>query len=161
MENATNTKKMLGTMLNFAVNKHANRTDRGGNPYALHPIAVMHLLNTQDEELMCIALGHDLVEDEGVTYKELAEIGMSERVVNGIRCLTKQQGETYEEYKQKVKSNMDAVRVKMCDIQHNMDLRRLKGIRPKDLERSSRYQIFYFELEEIVRGLSVILGGSK
>ena len=91
--------EMLDKMLVIATNAHHGQFDRGGNPYILHPLKVMHYLKSDDEELMCMALGHDVIEDTKVTYAELREAGISERVIKGIRALTKQPGQTYEEYK--------------------------------------------------------------
>jgi (p)ppGpp synthase/HD superfamily hydrolase len=142
--------EMLSAMLVLATNTHNGQFDKGGVPYILHPLKVMHYLKSDDEELMCIALGHDLVEDHGkvVTYHLLREMGFTERVIDGIRCLTKVPGETYEEYKAKVKSNIDAIRVKMADLRHNTDIRRLKGTTEKDIKRTIQYHNFYMELKE-------------
>lgn len=142
--------ELLNKMLVLATNSHANQYDKGGKPYILHPLAVMYMLETQDEELQCIALGHDVVEDCGVTYTQLRELGFTERVIEGIRCLTKVPGEAYEEYKAKVKGNIDAARVKVCDLRHNTDLRRLKGVSPKDMARMERYFVFYVELTTLL-----------
>ena len=59
----------LDRMLLLATTAHAGQFDRGGKPYILHPLAVMHLLGTTDEELMCIAVGHDIIEDTKTTYQ--------------------------------------------------------------------------------------------
>lgn len=144
--------EMLGRMLVLATNAHAGQFDRGGNPYILHPLKVMHYLKSDDEELMCIALGHDVVEDTGVTFKELREAGMSERVINGIRDLTKIPGQTYEEYKKGVFSNTDAMRVKLADLRHNTDVRRLKGVTEKDLARMAKYHQFFMEIKARLNG---------
>ena len=107
--------KQLALMLQLCTVGHAEQYDKGGNPYALHPIRVSQYLHTRDFELMCIALGHDLIEDkckyngELITFQMLRDLGFSERVVEGIRCLTKLPGETLREYIEKVKSNIDAV----------------------------------------------------
>lgn len=138
---------MLNKMLILMVNAHAGQYDRGGNPYALHPLKVMHYLKSDDEELQCIALGHDVIEDTSVTYKDLRDAGISERVIAGIRALTKQPGQTYEEYKEGVFANPDAMRVKMADLRHNTDIRRLKGVTEKDIARIAKYQTFYMEIK--------------
>ena len=139
--------EMLGKMLLLATNAHAGQYDRGGRPYILHPLKVMHYLKTDDEELQCIALGHDVIEDTKTSYKDLFEAGMSVRVVAGIRALTKLPGDTYDEYKERVFQNEDAMRVKLCDLRHNTDIRRLKGVTEKDLERIAKYQRFYLEIQ--------------
>ena len=139
--------EMLDAMLVLATKAHSGQFDRGGNPYILHPLKVMYYLKTTDEELMCMAVGHDVIEDTTVTYKDLLEAGMSERVVAGIKALTKVPGETLEEYKEKVFSNIDAMMVKRADLRHNTDIRRLKGITEKDVQRMVKYQTFYMEIE--------------
>jgi (p)ppGpp synthase/HD superfamily hydrolase len=138
--------KMLEQMLIMMVNAHSGQFDRGGRPYALHPLKVMHYLRSEDEELQCIALGHDIIEDTSVTYRDLVEAGMTGRVVEGIRALTKQPGETLEEYKARVFANSDAMLVKQADLRHNSDIRRLKGVTQRDIERTARYHEFYVEI---------------
>lgn len=139
--------EMLGKMLVIATNAHAGQFDRGGNPYILHPLKVMHYLKTDDEELMCMALGHDVIEDTNVTYKDLRDAGISERVIAGIKALTKVPGQTYDEYKEGVFANKDAMQVKMADLRHNTDIRRLKGVSEKDVARMVKYQLFYSEIK--------------
>ena len=143
--------EFLSSMLLLATTRHHGTFDKGGKPYILHPLRVMHRLRTEDEFLQCIALGHDLVEDCGVTYQQLRDAGMPERVVEGIRCLTKVPGETEEEYRARVESNWDAVRVKMEDLRDNSDIRRLKGVEQKDVERLQRYHTFWLRLREVVQ----------
>lgn len=143
--------ELLNKMLVLATNAHAGQFDKGGIPYILHPLKVMHYLRgfggEVDEELQCIALGHDIVEDTDVTYRQLAEEGFTERIINGIRALTKVPGETYDEYKEKVFASEDAMRVKMADLRHNTDIRRLKGVTEKDIARAAKYQMFYLEIQ--------------
>lgn len=103
-------------------------------------------VKSEDEELQCIALGHDVVEDTDVTYKDLKEAGMTDRIINGIRALTKVPGQTYEEYKEGVFANVDAMKVKLADLRHNTDVRRLKGVSEKDIARMEKYHRFYLEL---------------
>lgn len=143
----------LNKMLVLATNKHAGQYDKAGKPYILHPLAVMYLLQTEDEELQQIAIGHDLAEDTGVTWQDLRELGISERVIDGIRCLTKIPGESYDEYKAKVKSNPDSIRVKLADLSHNTDIKRLKGVSEKDMARMKRYFDFYLELQSEIQNL--------
>ena len=139
--------EMLGTMLVIATNAHSGAFDRGGSPYILHPLKVMHYLKSDDEELMCIALGHDVIEDTSVTYKDLRDAGISERVISGIRALTKVPGQTYDEYKESVFASEDAMRVKMADLRHNTDIRRLKGVSEKDIARMAKYHQFFMEIK--------------
>jgi len=140
--------EMLDKMILLATNAHHGQFDRGGNPYILHPLAVMQILQTVDEELQCIAIGHDVIEDSAITFQDLRDLGFTDRIVDAISALTKQNGQTYEEYKDNVFSNRDAMLVKMADLQHNSDIRRLKGVREKDIARMVKYQVFYMEIRE-------------
>lgn len=138
--------ELLSRMISLATERHAGQFDKGGRPYILHPLTVMHRLRTDDEELQCIAIGHDLIEDTNVTGAELREIGFSERVIAGIQDLSKWENQTTEEYRARVKANPDARRVKIEDLRHNSDIRRLKGVTEKDVKRMVRYHEFYLEL---------------
>jgi len=139
--------ELLNKMLVLATNAHASQYDKGGKPYILHPLKVMHYLKSEDEELQCIALGHDVIEDTKVTYVQLRELGITDRIIEGIRALTKIPGETYDEYKERVFANEDAMRVKMADLRHNTDIRRLKGVTEKDIARVAKYHMFYLEIQ--------------
>lgn len=142
--------EMLDKMLVLATTRHSGQFDRGGNPYILHCLKVFYYLKSSDEELQCIALGHDLVEDTNTTYSELRELGFTERVIDGIRGMTKTPGETNSEYMGRIKANKDCILVKLCDLRHNSDIRRLKGITTKDIERIKKYHEMYLELKELV-----------
>ena len=139
--------EMLDRMLVLCTNAHHGQFDKGGRPYILHPLRVMSFLKTDDEELQCMALGHDVIEDTKTTYADLREAGISERVIEGIRALTKVPGETYAEYKERVFANPDAMQVKLCDLRHNSDIRRLKGVTEKDIARITKYHTFYLEIQ--------------
>lgn len=140
--------EMLNTLLVLAVTGHAGQYDKAGKPYILHCLAVMHKLGSDDEELNCIAVGHDLFEDTDITAAELKEKGVSDRVIQGIKNLTKIPGETNDEYMLRVKSSIDSIKVKMSDLEHNSDIRRLKGLTEKDFKRLVKYNFMYADLKE-------------
>ena len=141
----------LNKMLVLVTTEFDGIFDKGGVPYVLHCLKVMHYLKSDDEELQCIALGHDLIEDrKNITYALLREMGFSDRVISGIAALTKIPGESADEYLAKVIANKDAIRVKLADLRHNSDIRRLKGITPKDQARIAKYHQMYLVLKELV-----------
>ena len=39
------------------------------------------------------------------------------------------------------------MRVKLCDLRHNTDVRRLKGVTDKDIARMAKYHLFYMEIQ--------------
>ena len=122
--------------------------DKGGNPYILHPLKVMHLLESDDEELNVIAVLHDSIEDSDVTCAYLAENGMSQRVIDALFLLTKQRGQTQEEYLNGILASEDAMKVKLADLRHNTDIRRLKGVTEKDIRRVEKYHNMYLQIKE-------------
>jgi hypothetical protein len=65
--------------------------------------------------------------------------------------MTKLPGQTHEEYKQQIFANKDAMRVKMADLQHNSDIRRLKGVTEKDIARMAKYHVFYLEIRSQIK----------
>lgn len=145
--------EMLSKAIHLATNAHHGQFDKGGNPYILHPFAVMTLLDSQDEELMCIALLHDVIEDTKTTFQDLRDLGFSDRVIDAIRLVTKMPGQTHAEYKAGVLSNVDAMLVKKADLTHNSDIRRLKGITEKDIDRMAKYHLFYLEIQAKLQGV--------
>lgn len=142
--------ELLNKMLVLTTTEFSGIFDKGGAPYILHCLKVMYYLKTDEEELQCIGLGHDLVEDTDVTYVQLRDMGFTERVIEGIRAMTKIPGETNDEYMARIKANHDAIRVKLCDLRHNSDIRRLKGVTAKDVARIEKYHKMYLELRELV-----------
>ena len=142
--------EMLNKMLVLTTNKFNGVFDRGGAPYILHCLKVMYYVKSDDEELQCIALGHDLIEDTDVTYADLRDMGFTERVIVGIRAMTKVPGETNDEYLERIKVCPDAVRVKLADLRHNSDIRRLKGVTEKDIKRIEKYHKMHLVLRELI-----------
>jgi (p)ppGpp synthase/HD superfamily hydrolase len=144
-------KSVLATAIMIAAQKHCSQFDKGGMPYILHPLKVMHYLKTDDLELMAIAVLHDVVEDTPTTFKYLADMGISQRVLDGVRLLTKHPGETNEEYLDGIKTSKDAMLVKLADLRHNTDIRRLKGVTQKDAERLDKYVKMHHEITQFLK----------
>lgn len=139
---------MLASAISLTATSFYNKLDKGGEPYILHCLKVMHNLNSTDRELQCIAVMHDLIEDTDVSYHELREMGYTSRIIEGVRCMTKIRGQTPQEYFEQVVSNRDSILVKLADLRHNSDIRRLKGVTEKDFQRIQKYQLMYTKLLE-------------
>ena len=130
---------MLGTAIKLAATVHENQRDKGGNAYILHPMRIMMRLRTVDEELMEIAILHDVVEDSTITFTALQELGFSPRVLTALALLTHAPSEPYDDYIKRIATNKDATRVKLEDLRDNSDVTRLKGLREKDFKRLEKY----------------------
>ncbi|WP_033839170.1 hypothetical protein [Mesorhizobium loti] len=144
-------KHVISQAIAFAVRCHQGQFDKAGQPYILHPLKVMYLLKSDDEELMSIAVTHDTIEDcfadDEKGFSELQYVGMTPRVIAGVRLLTKNPQQSYEDYIAAILTSRDAICMKMTDVRHNMDLRRLKGITEKDLTRIAKYTVTYHKLK--------------
>ena len=141
-------KSILAYAIAFASECHKDQLDKGGKPYILHPLRMMMRLRTNDEELMAIAVLHDVVEDCGVTYGQLKQLGMTDRVIEGVKFLTKVEGITYEQFIVNMTNNIDAMLVKREDLRDNSDITRLKGITEKDVARMQKYMRAFKFLDE-------------
>ncbi|GAA6382272.1 HD domain-containing protein [Intestinibacter bartlettii] len=130
--------------LELAVEKHKNQTDKAGNPYILHPLHVMENVNSKEGKI--VAILHDIIEDTDVTEDYLLKIGLSKRIVDAVVALTRSKDMDYQEYIKNLSSNPLAKEVKLADLEHNMDLKRLPTLEEKDLERNRKYQIAYHYL---------------
>ena len=129
----------LERAIGIAVQAHKGTSDKGGSPYILHPLAVMHNLDTDDEKIVGVL--HDVVEDTQWTFEKLLDEGFSVTVVDALRSVTKQEGgEDYFDFIQRAKKNPLGRKVKIADIQHNMDVTRIKVISDKDATRLNKYK---------------------
>lgn len=137
----------LGTAIGIASICHHDQTDKAGKAYILHPLRMMMRLRTDDEELMCIAILHDSIEDSELTLDDLRLLKMSERIIEGVDSLTRRDGETYEDFIERCGQNRDGRLVKIEDLRDNSDITRLKGLRPKDHKRMDKYMKAYTYLK--------------
>jgi (p)ppGpp synthase/HD superfamily hydrolase len=130
---------LLEACIGVAVEAHAGQLGRDDRPYILHPLQVMLQMDTEDE--MMVAVLHDALEDSGLTGQDLASLGLPEAVLEAVALLTHDREELdYESYVRRLRSNPLARKVKLADLAHNMDLRRLPDPGPADLRRLQRYR---------------------
>ncbi len=141
-------KNVLASAIALAATAHEDQIDKGGKAYILHPIRMMMRLRTNDEELMAIAILHDVVEDSDISTKDLIELGYSVRIIAGVDALTRQDDETYDQFIKRCAQNRDAKLVKREDLRDNSDITRLKGLRQKDFERLEKYSRAFIYLSD-------------
>ena len=139
--------EQLGLAITIAVQAHDGQFDKGGFPYILHPLHLMHRLK-YDLQLATIAMLHDVVEDSDITINDLEKLGFSGRVLSALYILTHERKHTYDEYLYYITKNFDAIRVKRKDLEHNSDITRLKGVTDKDLKRMEKYHKAFMYLGE-------------
>lgn len=122
----------------IAAEAHAGQSDKGGAPYILHPLRVMMAVGPRNHGI--VAVLHDVLEDcPDWTPARLESEGFSPILIDALVALTKQRGESYDAFIQRVKRNPIATRVKLADIADNSDLSRLQNPTEKDYARLEKY----------------------
>lgn len=129
---------MLNKAIEIAAIAHTGQFDKAGEPYILHPLRVM--LSCKDEGERICAVLHDVVEDSGIGFDDLRREGFSETVIEVLDCLTKRDGESYDDFIDRVLENKTACHVKLADIKDNMDLSRIAQPTEKDRQRIKKYE---------------------
>jgi (p)ppGpp synthase/HD superfamily hydrolase len=133
-------KPTLEDTLILACVAHRGQFDKAGQPYILHPLRVMADLGVASEDERHVALLHDVIEDSGLKLDALRGMGYSEAVLEALQLVTKIEGEDYQSFIQRLAPNPVARRVKLADLQDNMDLSRIANPQPEDYERLKKYQ---------------------
>ena len=133
-----------------------HKPDKGGSAYILHPLRMMMRMDTDEERM--VAVLHDVVEDhrhEGYTFESLAGEGIPECVLAALRCVTKTDDEerrgdaAYDDFIRRAATNAIARRVKLADLEDNMNIMRLEAITPRDVVRLEKYHRSWKYLKSI------------
>ena len=132
--------------LEIAVAAHRGQTDRAGQPYVLHPLRLM--AQFRDETSQIAAVLHDVVEDSEWTLDDLRTLGFSDEVVTVVDCLTRREGELYEAAIERAAVHPVARRLKLADLEDNLDVRRLDVLTERDRERLDRYRRAWLRLTQ-------------
>ena len=130
----------------LSVETHKGQVDKYGRPYILHPLRVMFRLGREDEQI--VAVLHDVVEDSELTFDDVRQMGYSEEIIAALDGVTRRDDETYEEFVRRSGQNPISRRVKLADLEDNMDIRRLSNeLTNKDFTRLQRYRKAWAQLQ--------------
>ena len=140
---------ILDKAIALAVAVHAGQLDKGGRPYILHPLRLM--LRFEREPEMIVAVLHDVVEDGEIDEAYLRDQGFSKEVLQAIESLSRGDAEGYSQYIERVARNSIAAKVKLADLQDNLNLARIDEIGEKDIERVKKYQKALKQLRRLSR----------
>ncbi len=133
--------------LAIALRAHTGITDKAGRAYILHPLRIMAKMTTEIE--MSAALLHDVIEDSDITALDLLSEGIPSVVVEAVLCLTKQSGENYHDFVLRAKQNPIARKVKIADIEDNINVLRITNLTEKDLARIAKYHAAWHFLNDL------------
>ena len=109
----------------IAFEAHKSDMDKGGYPYIMHPLYLAFQMG--DEDSVCVALLHDVIEDHGDKYSfnYLEQLGFNENIINALKLLTHEKDVPYMDYIARIKTNTIATKVKIADLKHNLDSTRI------------------------------------
>ena len=144
-----NSDDLLYKTLELVYKVFDNKTDKGGFPYFNHLLKVYGGVSSYNEKI--IALLHDIVENTDITFQDLKDYGYSDLIIDAIKCLTKKKGEYYPDYIDRIinSNNKLAMNVKISDLKHNMDIKKIKNPTVNDYERiSERYERAYTKIKD-------------
>jgi (p)ppGpp synthase/HD superfamily hydrolase len=136
---------MLDKAVYIAAKAHLGQQDRYGAPYILHPIRVMMRVGGTLEKI--VAALHDIVERSAYTLEDLTKEGFEAEAIAAVAALTKGPGEDYMSYIERLKNNRTAVRVKLADLEDNLDI--LRNTKPLVNEDLDRYNVFLRARKEL------------
>ena len=154
----------LALAIKIASILHDKQFDLNGKPYILHPLRVMFKMEYMND--MIAAVLHDVIEycsedlvllyshdvsgeGTGIAINTLKHIGFEEDEVHTIDMLSKNRAFGYDDYIQRVKSDPSAIKVKIADLEDNMDMRRLPGDDIRNWNRLKRYHKLWQELKAL------------
>ena len=129
---------MIIKAFRVAAKAHKGQKDKAGKPYILHPVIVA--LRTRGKKQKTVALLHDVIEDTKITIDHLKQSGFDDEVIKAVEAITKRKSENYHDYLCRVKENEISRAVKISDLLHNSNLKRLKTITQSDLDRVKKYK---------------------
>ena len=124
--------------MEICLDAHKGQVDKGGFPYCFHPF---HLAEKARSESECIvSLLHDVLEDSDKYSLETLweELNLTFEEREALRFLTHDNRLTYFEYIKRLAHNDLARTIKMRDLHHNLDRKRLMG--QKDEKRDAKRQ---------------------
>lgn len=110
---------MLEKAIEIAERAFEGKTDSRGEPYVNHSIRVMDRMETDDEKI--VAMLHDVVEDSEMTLRDLQEAGFRRELLEAVEQLTKKPNMTYFDYIDDISGSELATKVKLAEIEDNMD----------------------------------------
>lgn len=99
----------------FAYEAHKNQFRKDGKPYISHPFTVATELakNGASDELICAGLLHDVIEDAGVTQREIQE-KFGEKIARLVREDSEDKSLSWEQRKQITLNELKNGNREMC-----------------------------------------------
>jgi len=149
--------KLIRKAYEYAKRNHGEQCRKSGEPYMIHPVNVAYILAglELDDETLCAALLHDVVEDTPVTHEDIinefgeaiAEMVAGVTKLGTLRYTTaeEQQVENYRKMFLAMGKDIRVILIKLADRLHNM--RTLKYLsRDRQIANAKETQDLYAPL---------------
>lgn len=128
---------LIDLALNRALIAHTGQLDKAGKPYILHPLRLMARFNDPVDQ--AVAVLHDVLEDSDITADDLRSDGIPEEVIAAVEVLSRGKGESYNDFIERIRPHPLARKVKMADLEDNLNILRLPNLGDGDQRRISKY----------------------
>lgn len=150
---------VVARAIKFAEFAHDGQFDKGGHRYIEHVGAVGRETERRygDDNLTAIAYMHDVVEDGGFTVSDLS-VWFAPVVWKVVDILTKKKSDARSAYIERVAENLLAAKVKIVDLDNNIDLTRIPSPKAVDYERQDRYIMERSLLSDAVNSMEKLVG---
>jgi GTP pyrophosphokinase len=115
--------------MEFAIEAHKEQKREDGKDFIEHPIAVYNILReiTNDEEVLCAALLHDVLEDTPSSYWDIKKY-FGKNVAELVMEVTKESDGTFPRLK-----TQKGLMIKLADRLHNIS--DMKGWKEKRIKK--------------------------
>lgn len=140
---------------NLVTDLFKDKVDNGGHPYIGHLTRVWSAVE-KEKELIChnpnstlslfyekacvAALLHDVLEDTEMTAVNLEFKGFDKEIIDAVEALTRRKEENkYFDFIERVSKNDIARKVKIYDLEDNMDIKRLDMFDEYEQKRLRKY----------------------
>lgn len=139
---------MVSTAFAIAAKAHEGVVNKDGTAYILHPARLATRCADQDHDAQTVAILHDVIEDTPVTLDDLWVAEFPSRLIEAIDAMTKREGEEYGDFIERIALNPLAARIKILDIEDNIDVLRLPVVGEWELQRTAKYHRAWKRLKE-------------
>ena len=124
--------ELIKKAYNTAKEKHKNQLRKSGEPYIIHPMNVAYIVSSLglDDETVCAALLHDVIEDTDFTVEDLKKefgdsiaemvIGVTKLENIKFASIEERQVENYKRMFLAMGKDIRVILIKLADRLHNM-----------------------------------------
>lgn len=147
----------IGRAMLIAAQVHVKQKDLSGRPYILHPIRVSQNIIIQNDGQRVLALLHDTLEDydreEYPTLFQDLEKDLFQQEFWSLQLLSHGDKISWDTYITRISEDPLATRIKVADLEDNMNILRLLLLTEKAITRLKKYHEAWMFLKKRLNGM--------